>query len=126
MTENIPQKAPGTPLFDFTTLSRAIATIQRNQPFIGAAMPKLTKGFDLPPERADSPLDEVEVSFLALTVFDVALKKNAPVMVMMLREHWEYAEEVKPPEIAALATLHKVFCLDPRAVNIEFRPIGSS
>lgn len=125
MTDNPPQKAPGIPLFDFTTLSRAIASIQRNQPFIGAPMPNLMKESNLPPDRANYPLNEVEASSLALTTFSIALDKNVPVMVMMLREHWEYAEEVKPPEIAALATLREVFCLDPRAVNIEFRPIDS-
>ena len=125
MTENIPQKAPVIPLFDFTTLSRAIASIQRNQPFIGAPMPNLMKESNLPPDRANYPLNEVEVSFLALTVFDVALKKNAPVMVMMLREHWDYAQEKKPAEVNALASLREVFCMDPRAVNIEFRPISS-
>ncbi|OCB03618.1 hypothetical protein BBC27_00495 [Acidithiobacillus ferrivorans] len=125
MTENIPQKVTGIPVFDFTTFSLAIASLQSNQPFIGEAMPTVMKDAVLPTEPENPPLNEVEVSFLALTVFDVALNKNAPVRVMMLREHWEYTEGRKPSEVDALATLREVFCIDPRAVNIEFRPISS-
>lgn len=125
MTDNTPQKAPGIPLFDFTTLSRAIASIQRNQPFIGAPMPNLMKESNFPTDRANYPLNEVEASSLALTTFSIALDKNVPVMVMMLREHWEYAQEKKPVEVNALASLREVFCMDPRAVNIEFRPIDA-
>ncbi|MCR2831449.1 hypothetical protein NR402_14325 [Acidithiobacillus ferrooxidans] len=122
MTENTPQKAPCIPLFDFTTMGRGIASIQRNQPFIGAAMTKLMKGLDLTPDQISEPLGEVESSLLALTAFDIALDKKAPVMVMMLREHWEHVKEKKPSSVDELATLREVFCLDPGAVNIEFRP----
>jgi hypothetical protein len=122
MTENIPQKAPGIPLFDFTTLVRGIASIQNNQHFIGSAMPKLMKELGLSPEQTGAPLDEVESSVLALTAFDIALDKKAQIMVMMLPEHWKYLKEKKPTSVDELATLREVFCLDPGAVNIEFRP----
>ena len=122
MTENTSQKLSGTPLFDFTTLARSIATIQRNQPFIGAAMPILMKELDLPPEKSSADLNEVESSVLALSAFDIALDRKSPIMVMMLREHWKYLKDKKPSSIDELATLREVFCLDQRAVNIEFRP----
>ena len=125
MTENTSQKASAIPLFDFTNMARAIATIQRNQPFIGAEMPKLMKGIDLSPEQANSSLNEVEASLMILKAFDIALDKNAPVMVMVLREHWEYAAASKPQEVNELATIREVFCMDPRAVTIEFRPLDS-
>ena len=125
MTENTSQKASGIPLFDFTTMVRAIATIQRNQPFIGAEMPKLMKGLERPPGNISVELNEVESSLLALTAFDIALDRNAPIMVMMLREHWKHLKEKQPPQVDELAILREAFCLDPRAANIEFRPIGS-
>ena len=93
MTENTSQKASAIPLFDFTTMARAIATIQRNQPFIGAEMPKLMKGLELSSEKASADLNMVEASLLALTAFDIALDKKAPpgVRVVVASLKWSQA-----------------------------------
>ena len=106
-------------------MARAIATIQRNQPFIGAEMPKLMKGLELSSEKASADLNMVEASLLALTAFDIALDKKAPIMVMMLREHWKQLKEKQPSQVKELAILREVFCMEPRAVTIEFRPIDT-
>ena len=60
MIENTSQKVSGIPLFDFTNMARGIASIQRNQPFIGVA------------------IDEVKPSILAVPAFNIALDKKVP------------------------------------------------
>jgi hypothetical protein len=123
MTDTILQQV-GTsiPLFDFTTTERGVASVQRNHQFIGKPLEGFTTVDDVPPELADIPLGFDETGFLILSAFTYALNNKSPVRVMVLREHWEYTLSKKPAEIDQLGIMKEVFCMDPKAVNIEFRP----
>lgn len=122
MSDNIPQKTPKTPLFDFTTMANSIASLQRNQLYIGADMPNLMKDFDLPPGQANADMDEDIASALTLTAFSLALKKGYSVQMMLPRKHWDYIKTRKPAEINNIASVREVFYMNPQVVNIEFQP----
>jgi len=116
-------KTQSVPHFNVTTLAAAIASIKRNPDMISAELAKLVEDIKVKPEQANAPMNMVETGMLVLSIFMMALKKNRPVQIIMTREYWDYIKVNKPRDVDRLSTIKEVFCLDPMAVNIEFRPL---
>jgi len=90
---------------------------------ISAELAKLVEDVRVKPEQANAPMNMVETGMLVLSIFMMALKKNRPVQIIMTREYRDYIKVNKPRDIDRLSTIKEVFCPDPMAVNIEFRPL---
>jgi hypothetical protein len=116
-------KTQSVPHFNVTTLAAAIASIKRNPDMISAELAKLVEDVRVKPEQANAPMNMVETGMLVLSIFMMALKKNRPVQIIMTREYRDYIKVNKPRDIDRLSTIKEVFCPDPMAVNIEFRPL---
>jgi translation elongation factor EF-1alpha len=116
-------KTQSVPHFNVTTLAAAIASIKRNPNMISAPVAKLVEDIKVKPEQANAPMNRVETGMLVLGIFMMALKKKRPVQIIMTREDWDYIKVNKPRDVDRLSTIKEVFCPDPMAVNIEFRPL---
>ncbi|WP_414039221.1 hypothetical protein ACJU26_08280 [Acidithiobacillus sp. M4-SHS-6] len=121
---NAASKAQSIPLFNMTTMASTMSSLSRHRDFISPEMAKAIDGIVIHPELADASIEIVEMSLLILAIFNMSLDRQQPVQVLMPRETWEYLKLNKPAAVDSEAHIREVFCIDPLAVTIEFRPIN--
>ena len=122
MTDNTPQKTQNIPLFNLMSLASVITSIQHHRDFIHPELARQIQGIKMKPEQADAPLNELDIALLVMGVFAMALQKNCPAQIILSREDWDYIKLKKPNSTDNISSIREIFCLDPSAVNIEFRP----
>lgn len=125
MTVITNQKDQDIPLFNLITFESALASIKRHRDFVGPELAKLIDDIQVKPEDAHLPVDNDQTSLMIFGIFTMSLKQNRPVRVMMPRESWDYINFLRPAAVDKEAKIREVFCMDPKAVSIEFRPLDS-